>query len=1103
MERRKQLAQQRAGASSDVVEACKLYSQRLMDKPVRVKLHVSSGKVADGNIGLEKLPGGDMQIVVQAHGSNLFGLVKREFRHVFKVGELERSSSTHTSFLLRSVKHLSKGDKKMKKEILERSLSLVHKNEAVDMTFASKTECDQLGEWIAAKWSVAMLQKSFKGNPRIAMALQGRNMSMARQGAYDAPKKAGRRGRGRGGGGGGQDEVDGAGFGRLPKLDAKTKAKLEEDLLNGVHVTYHDLSLRGYISTSTPRRLRYDCQSKAGLIYLEASFEGDGDDIVEPLSSLVQVGGGLSAHGPTASLLRATAGDNNDQRAAAVSLVFSARSMDITCGCVKDAHELVLYFSELKGFTRAKPSNRSLLGYAPDDAGRQTARESCIGVRGGGNGEHRGESPRQRDDVHAAGAAMLNMSETGSPGTGIDVEDATGQSAPSYGARKMAPAETLGSSVPSFSTRFRSGYGDDDRGDGGEGSPGLLRQSSGASGFNATASVRGLPSEGEAALHRVWKVEGGAKGSESPLSPRPLAAGAPQIHSTPTAGRRATIAVVSPTPDVRTEGGGRKGRRGEHPHALQQQGRNRGRQQEGDSRTAETPGSPAGRAAAATSRAAPPPTYETLVNSGGSGGNVNAAAAAAGFTPSRDDGLSSQHQHQQPRPGRTVGTLARRNASRTPPRRGGEWQQQQADPTAARREERSLTPTSRGRGRRDTLGAAPGGGGARSPARGGTARPLPPTPDDIASGAGAGAAGAADHRVRHRAYLQAQFPGSGGGGGGGAGVSGSGRSPPPPPPPPRPGTAGTAARPFTNPADVAASVREAEHDADVIKTTAGGLSATAGGRDRGGETRAGRSGTRSPTRSASPVDNRGGGGGGGGGRGGGGSIEDDDSFTTFSVKGPTPAPGPIDDIDRSGSEAYLRRRSLTGSALDHSGMGGRCSPGGLSLDHSGSGARRSPAGSDVSASGRGGRGFSGSPTRPKLRLRKTGFGKALRDRAKLFSSGGGIVPSWSHGKTPDRPVSPSPFPAGGRGSRGLGSLDVSSNAGGGGIRDRFFSNPRARTGGGKFASASAGIGGVEDFSTTAEDAKYGKFSTSPAAAPTQASARSTQAVARRESHSEG
>lgn len=48
------------------------------------------------------------------------------------------------------------GNENIKKEILGRSLSLVHKNEAVDMTFASKAECDQLGEWIAAKWSVAM-----------------------------------------------------------------------------------------------------------------------------------------------------------------------------------------------------------------------------------------------------------------------------------------------------------------------------------------------------------------------------------------------------------------------------------------------------------------------------------------------------------------------------------------------------------------------------------------------------------------------------------------------------------------------------------------------------------------------------------------------------------------------------------------------------------------------------------------------------------------------------------------------------------------------------------------------------------------------------------
>lgn len=42
--------------------------------------------------------------------SNLFGLVKRETRHVFEVGELERSRSTHTTFLLRSIKHLAKGE---------------------------------------------------------------------------------------------------------------------------------------------------------------------------------------------------------------------------------------------------------------------------------------------------------------------------------------------------------------------------------------------------------------------------------------------------------------------------------------------------------------------------------------------------------------------------------------------------------------------------------------------------------------------------------------------------------------------------------------------------------------------------------------------------------------------------------------------------------------------------------------------------------------------------------------------------------------------------------------------------------------------------------
>lgn len=48
-------------------------------------------------------------------------------------------------------------------------------------------------------------------------------------------------------------------------------------------------ALGGFISTSSPRRLRYDCKSKAGLVYLEPSFEGDGDTIVQPISSLIQV----------------------------------------------------------------------------------------------------------------------------------------------------------------------------------------------------------------------------------------------------------------------------------------------------------------------------------------------------------------------------------------------------------------------------------------------------------------------------------------------------------------------------------------------------------------------------------------------------------------------------------------------------------------------------------------------------------------------------------------------------------------------------------------------------------------------------------------------
>lgn len=49
-------------------------------------------------------------------------------------------------------------------------------------------------------------------------------------------------------------------------------------------------AMGGLFSTSYPRRLRYDCQSKEGLVYLEASFEGEGKTIVHPLSELIQVG---------------------------------------------------------------------------------------------------------------------------------------------------------------------------------------------------------------------------------------------------------------------------------------------------------------------------------------------------------------------------------------------------------------------------------------------------------------------------------------------------------------------------------------------------------------------------------------------------------------------------------------------------------------------------------------------------------------------------------------------------------------------------------------------------------------------------------------------
>jgi len=54
------------------------------------------------------------------------------------------------------------------------------------------------------------------------------------QGVYEALAKSGDNRRG-------EAELDGAGFARLPVLDRATRRKLQDDLLDGLHVTYHDL----------------------------------------------------------------------------------------------------------------------------------------------------------------------------------------------------------------------------------------------------------------------------------------------------------------------------------------------------------------------------------------------------------------------------------------------------------------------------------------------------------------------------------------------------------------------------------------------------------------------------------------------------------------------------------------------------------------------------------------------------------------------------------------------------------------------------------------------------------------------------------------------
>ena len=52
---------------------------------------------------------------------------------------------------------------------------------------------------------------------------------------------------------------------------------------------YRPSALGGYYSRSSPRRLRYDCESEAGLVYLEASYEEGGQTIVQKVSDLLQV----------------------------------------------------------------------------------------------------------------------------------------------------------------------------------------------------------------------------------------------------------------------------------------------------------------------------------------------------------------------------------------------------------------------------------------------------------------------------------------------------------------------------------------------------------------------------------------------------------------------------------------------------------------------------------------------------------------------------------------------------------------------------------------------------------------------------------------------
>lgn len=71
----------------------------------------------------------------------------------------------------------------------------------------------------------ARIQQSFRRDPRTTLALQGKNKTLDNQGFYEVLDQVNV-----------EEREQGA---LLPTLDPVKLHKLEDDLLNGIHVTYH------------------------------------------------------------------------------------------------------------------------------------------------------------------------------------------------------------------------------------------------------------------------------------------------------------------------------------------------------------------------------------------------------------------------------------------------------------------------------------------------------------------------------------------------------------------------------------------------------------------------------------------------------------------------------------------------------------------------------------------------------------------------------------------------------------------------------------------------------------------------------------------------